>query len=386
MVPMVRRWRFFCFASMIKKFMKDFFNVPSHYRRIRNFYFRYERLLMPATLVGGFLADYFTFASIQVAITFTLLIVYWLLAGTVIFGAILYDEGKLPLQLKYLRLFSPLLLQFFFGALLGASLIFYWFSGAFSVSWPIMAAIAMLMIFNDVFRHYFEKPVVQISVYFFVTFSLFSLLLPFTFASLSPWLFAASGIASLAIFAGSIALLSFTSAVIKAQRWRLLALVLVIFIAMNAFYVADIIPPIPLALREAGIYHSIQVVDGKYIMRYEPENFLQTVLEGQVLHVEPGKKVYAYTAVFAPSDLTTFIFHQWQYYDEQEKKWVDKGKLFFEIKGGRREGYKGYSFMSNLASGRWRVSVQNSRGQVLGRVRFTIKKPQGPVHLQELVR
>src|SRR3989344_3120813 len=180
--------------------MKKF--LASRYQQIKGIYGKYERLLMPAMLIVGFLVDYFTFTNIQITITFALLFFYWILTGLIIIFTHLYDAGKVPgiATLKYIRLFAPLVLQFTFGALLGSSLIFYWFSGAFSVSWPLMAIIVLLMIFNDTFRHYFIKPLVQISVYFFCTISLFSLALPFLFNSLNVWLFVVASLASLIIF------------------------------------------------------------------------------------------------------------------------------------------------------------------------------------------
>ena len=95
---------------------------------------------MPLTLLGGFLLDYFTFTSITISTTFILLFLYWIVAGAVIAFTHLYDANRLPawFWFRYIRLFSPLLVQFAFGSLLGSSLIFYWFSWAFSISWPVM--------------------------------------------------------------------------------------------------------------------------------------------------------------------------------------------------------------------------------------------------------
>jgi hypothetical protein len=121
----------------------------------------------------------------------------------------------------------------------------------------------------------------------------------------------------------------------------------------------------------------------------EHEDFLrslQTAILGQMVHVAPGEKTYVYTAIFAPASLKTTIVHYWQYYDEGQKEWVSRGKFPYSINGGRKEGYKGYSWQSDLAVGRWRVYVQNQRGQVLGRVRFTVERVDEPVKLKEVAR
>jgi hypothetical protein len=366
--------------------MKRLVDFKNHYRQMKNFYLRYERLLMPATLVVGFLFDYFTFAAIDIKITFIMLLAYFILAAATIVFINFYDAGQIPLRLKYFRLFSPLLLQFLFGALLGTSLIFYWFSGALSVSWPIILIIALLMVFNEVFRNYFLNPLLQITVYFFAVFSVFSIILPFLFNSLNPWLFLAAGGLALVIVFLLIYFLSFISPQVKLQKARIFACVFVVLALMNFFYFTNVIPPLPLALREAGFYHQIKTLNGKYLMMEEPQNFWQNLLYGQTMHLASGGRVYLYTSVFAPLKLSTSIVHHWQYYDENKKEWLSSDKLAFSITGGRKEGYKGYSFKSNLQPGTWRVFVENQRGQVLSMVKLNIKKDDGPLQLKEVIR
>lgn len=366
--------------------MKRLLDIKSHYQRAKAFYMRYERILMPATLLGGFFVDYITFTSIQINVTFGILALYWLVTGLTIAFCNLYDAQILPPKFKYVRLFSPLILQFTFGALLSASLIFYWFSGAFSVSWPLVVVIALLMVSNDLFRKYFMRPLVQTTIYFFTTISLLSVMLPYLFNSLNFWLFVAAGIISLGLFTGFIILLSYANKETRAQRFPLFAWVFFVFAVMNILYFANIIPPIPLALREAGVYHSLKVSQGAYLMEGEPETFWERLFPGQALHIAPGQRVYLYTAIFAPSKLQTTIFHRWQHYDQTLKKWVNKDRLSFTIVGGRQEGYKGYSYRSNLEQGKWRIYVENERGQVLGKIGFTIEETLAHVNLVETTR
>ena len=365
--------------------------IVSQYQRIKALYVRYERWLMPLMLLGGFLLDYFTFTSITISTTFILLFGYWILVGAVIAFTHLYDAQKLPwwLQFKYVRLFSPLLIQFAFGSLLGSSLIFYWFSGAFAISWPVMAILVLLLVFNETFRKYFEKPLVHLGVYYFATLSLFSVWLPFLFNSLSAWLFVAAGAGSVVIFGAYIHYLCRFAGHLQAQKKWFFVSMIAIAAMMNVLYFTNIIPPIPLALREAGLYHGINTFVDKYVMTAELENFLQAaqaMMFGQTLHVIPGEKIYLYTAIFAPANLETTIVHRWQYYDAAQKKWVDRGKLLFAINGGRKDGYKGYSWQTDLAAGSWRVYVQNQRGQILARVRFNVERVAKPAALEQVVR
>ena len=103
------------------------------------------------------------------------------------------------------------------------------------------------------------------------------------------------------------------------------------------------------------------------------ESFWQKIIPGTVINVIAGQRVFVYTAIFAPSKLNTRIYHHWEYYDGDD--WIEKDKLSFNIIGGRKDGYRGYSVKSAVEAGKWRVYVKTEQGKVLGRVSFKIKKP-----------
>src|SRR5438046_3026621 len=65
------------------------------------------------------------------------------------------------------------------------------------------------------------------------------------------------------------------------------------------------------------------------------------------IYRSPGERVYVFSAIFAPSGLSTIIFHEWQHYDENTKDWVTTNTEQFPIIGGRDGGYRGYSFKDN---------------------------------------
>lgn len=88
--------------------------------------------------------------------------------------------------------------------------------------------------------------------------------------------------------------------------------------------------------------------------------------------------MYIYSAVFAPTDLNTQIFHRWQYFDEIKKKWIIQNDIPFPITGGRDEGYRGYSFKDGIFPGEWRVDVVTARGQIVGRINVTVVLAEYP--------
>ena len=142
----------------------------------------------------------------------------------------------------------------------------------------------------------------------------------------------------------------------------------------------------PLSLREAGVYHSIERGGNGYVMMTEKESWYDRFVPGQVMHVQAKNRVFVYSAIFAPLKLKTTIVHQWQYYDAAQKKWLNKDRLLFPLSGGRDEGYRGYSLKSNLAPGTWRVRMETERGQVMGRIEFTVEVVEEIPELVEEVK
>mgnify|MGYP003994530141 CR=1 FL=1 len=378
---------FFCYTanSMIHQTIK----ASPLYSRLRRLYEKHERLLVPGVLVLGVLFDFITFRTIKISSAFILLGFYALMAGAMIFFINYHDTHRTPRRgngLRYLRLAAPLIVQFTFGALLSASLIFYWFSGVLSVSWPIILILVALMISNEALRHLYQKPIVQISVYFFTIFSYSTLIFPYLFNSISAWVFVFGGLTSLAALYGYVRLLARFLDGVEAQQKRITRSTIVIFIVMNTFYFLNLIPPIPLSLQEAGIYHNIEREDGAYILHAEVETFFERILPGETIHIQDKDFVYVYTSIFAPTDLDTVIYHQWQYYNPDTRDWEDRDRLSFAIFGGRDDGYRGYSVKSSVDEGLWRVNAETARGQVLGRIQFTVEDVEEARTLEQIVR
>ena len=365
--------------------MRHVFHFKSHYQKVKEFYARYERWLMPVALAVGFLADYITFVNIEINTALAILFIYWIICALAITFIYVFDAGKVPERHKYLRLLAPLLVQFTFGGLLSNSFIFYWFSGSVWVSWPFILVFVGLLISNDALRRHFLKPTVQLSVFFFATFSIFSVSLPFRFNSLDPRLFILAGGLALAFINLFIFLLIRLVGREKFNSRNLAISIGAIFFLINFFYFINLIPPVPLAIRETGLYHSVARSGGNYILKGEVQSFWQKLIPGQTVHLMPGERAYVFSSIFAPKELNTAIVHEWQYKDEQ-KGWVVKDRLAFNLTGGRREGFRGYSLKTVLPAGAWRVYVKTPRGQTLGRIRFNIQKITEPVELVEVVR
>jgi hypothetical protein len=143
------------------------------------------------------------------------------------------------------------------------------------------------------------------------------------------------------------------------------------------------LPPIPLALKDAGIYHFVANEEDGYLLKGEKPRLLESFRKWQVVHAVVGvESLYAYSSVFAPTDFVSDITHEWQRFDERSKAWVTESRVSFPIKGGRTEGYKGYSVKTAFSQGLWRVNILTARGQLIGRINFRIENVSSEPLLQ----
>lgn len=357
------------------------------YQRTKQFLKRYERFFVPGMLLGGLLIDFITFRFVQIETVFKLLGIHAGIAVSCITFIHLYDARWHFFERgirRFLRLYAPLILQFNFGALLSAAFIFYWFSGSVLVSWPIILLIIALMASNDLFREYYLKPIVQLPVFFFAIFSVLSVVLPYLLKSIDPILFITSGIASITFFLFYLSFLTRISPVVRAQRNGILFIIMCIAGSMFALHAAKLIPPVPLSIREAGVFHGIERVNDTYVLTGEEYSLLDQLIPGSRIHIAEGQPVYVWSAIFAPEELATTVIHEWQYRENGE--WVTKDEIPFSVVGGREDGFRGFSFKSSTEYGRWRVNVQTHRRQTLGQVYFQILPADNNIRLQIIQR
>jgi hypothetical protein len=342
--------------------------------RLKAWYMRNERLLLSGSLAVGFVLDVVTFRSLQIWTTFWLLGVYVVIASLGTLYVHVFDARGAVWQGAHwprLRIAAPVLTQLALGALLSMSLQFYWFSGVFSVSWPIIGLLLVLIVVNEAFRHAYTRPVMQMAMLAFVLSSYFSQLFPYLFTSLEAWTFVAGGFTSFILSMSLVLLLQASVPRSHLPTGQMAMAICGVFLAMNALYFTGIIPPIPLSLREAGIYHDVRREGDAYVLTVETDTAFDAIWPWLVVHPTSTGRLYAFTAIYSPAQLDTTIFHRWERYDPSLREWVTKRRLSFPIRGGRPDGYRGYTYVAGIEPGEWRVDVETVRGQVLGRLRFT---------------
>lgn len=339
-------------------------------------YHRYERRLSSAALVLGFIVDNLTLKRIDLLFENLVLAFYLGVAGLGIALMNLYEGGFLRGRFgKRLHSFLPLLIQFAFGALFSGFSIFYLRSGSLAASWPFLLLIFGLLLGNEFSRQRYLRLGFQMGIFFIALFSYAIFYVPIVLGRMGAAVFLLSGVVSLVLMTAFLYVLSrFIPQRIRGGKTVLLRSIGGIFIVINLMYFTNLIPPIPLSLKEAGAYHSVSRTDeGDYLVSFEGRKWYEFLRLRGTLRLSSGEPVYVYSAVFAPTALNTQIIHHWQYYDKEKEKWISADRVQFAIVGGRDGGYRGYSLKTFLFPGLWRVNIETGRGQIIGRVKFEIE-------------
>ncbi|MGD0144356.1 MAG: DUF2914 domain-containing protein [Rhizomicrobium sp.] len=279
------------------------------------------------------------------------------------------------------RMLLPVATQFALGSLWSGFLVFYSRSAAMAASWPFVLLLAGFLIGNETFRKYHSRLVFSSLLLLFAIYSYSIFVVPVFTRSIGRLTFIASGVIAAAVFLLFLRLLKSTGAErFRQSRPQLLLGAAGIFAAMNAFYFLDILPPLPLALANVGVYHTMKHEGAVYNATAEPQTWYNSAgLEPAVEHVLPGQPLYLYSAVFAPIKLTTCIAHRWQWFDPARSHWVTESVVAFPINGGRDGGYRAYSIKSNPKPGDWRVDIRTEDGRLIGRLKFDVAQASAPV-------
>jgi hypothetical protein len=342
---------------------------------------KHERKISALSLAGGFAFDSATFGRIDHAITQAVFIVYLLVAGITIAALHVLEsrpDGRKPSDKT--RTILVAITQFALGCLLSGFCVFYIRSASITSSWPFLLAMAAIFIGNEYMRRYHARLVFSALLFFFAIYSYAILLVPLVIGSIGLIPFMISGAIAVVIFfffMQTLARLGHER--YRGARMQVFAGMVLITLFLNIAYVLRILPPLPLVLTDAGVYHQVKRVGADFQVAQEDEPPEWQALFGShaIMHVQKDAKLYLYNAVFAPRGLHTRIVHDWQWL-QPGKGWVSQQRISVPIEGGREDGYRYFTFKTAPMPGQWQVNIQTFDGRAVGRVRFEVEEQAVP--------
>lgn len=346
---------------------------------IKNFYGRFERPISSGSLVLGFVFDALTLKRVD-----TLWENVWILAHIVIVAIFIIlihtkenetgDEAN-PSKKHF---WYVNILQFFFGGLFSTYLILYFRSADFFSTWPFILFLAIAFIANESMKRHYIQLSFQISLFFLSIYAFAIFLVPVVLHKIGTWVFLLSGLISLMLIILFIKILFYF---IKDKflhreiifRKRIFYLISGIFVLFNFLYFTNLIPPIPLSLKDAGFYYSVEKNRvGNYVVTSTDQSWLQYFILYPDFKIKNEQPVYVFSAIFSPSNFNLSIVHEWQHYNETKNKWTTESLINLPVVGGREEGFRTYSARKNIPPGKWRVNIKTKQNKTIGTVRFNL--------------
>jgi uncharacterized membrane-anchored protein len=248
--------------------------------------------------------------------------------------------------------------------------------------------LVFLLFSNEVFKHRISNKYLQFGAFFFVNFTLLAFIIPIFAGTISTFLF---------IISGAVALIS-TYLFVQFIYWKspstrreislskISAIILGIYLSINILYYFNMIPPVPLSLQSGVMAYNIEKTETAYAVTYDPDKTYKIWRSfNHKLAFTQGDTIYAFTSIFAPSNLNTSVAHRWKWYDPDEKLWKISDEIAYNVLGGRDGGYRGFTYKTNLQPGSWEIDVVTKAGLILGTMDFTLEQRASKAET-ELVR
>lgn len=271
-----------------------------------------------------------------------------------------------------MRPYYPMAVQFLLGSLFSAYAIFYSQSATFTGTAVFLALLVVLLIVNEFLRNRLSSLRLLVSLYALVCFAFFTFFLPVMTGYMNVAVFLLGAVLSAAVTFRVVQLIyrnnpdrpRFEAVGVTAPACALIGLLI-------GFYFLNWIPPVPLSLKYGGVYHEVKKAGDRFELSFDKRWYQFWKRSDTTFPAD--EPVYCFSAVFAPVDLNTTIYHHWYVRTDSNRPFTHADRIPLTISGGRAGGYRAYSFKQRLDPGDWRVDVETDDGRIIGRINVTVK-------------
>lgn len=335
---------------------------------------KYELRFEILFFIGGFIFDALLVTEIDDLFGLAQQAVYLLIIASILHHEIIFRLQKWSPSSSFTEKmwsYRNLLLHFLLGTLLNIYSLFYIKSASLIGSLLFLALMVGLIIANELQIVKKAKVSLKVALFAICLFSYISILYPIILGFLGWTPFGLSVITTLALFYLQFWILRKKTEdhhiAIKSVLFPGLS-VLIVFII---FYFCGWIPPVPLSVKEQGIYHLIEKRDGHFLLSTERVWWKLWQSGDSDFKARPDDKIYFFAQIYSPARFSDQIFIQWDHKDPV-RGWQKTDHIPLQIQGGRKEGFRGYAVKANYQPGDWRVIVETSMGHEISRLSFAV--------------
>jgi len=339
----------------------------------------------PVFFFSGVAYDTFTLTRIDRLQDNLLLLIYLLLLGVLIVltGRPAPEQeqlASLPSFARWVlrvRPYYPMAVQFLLGGLFSAYAVFYSRSATLTSTAIFFALLVVLLVGNEFLRDRLSSLRLLVSLYAMVCFAFFTFFLPVMTGYMNAAVFLVGAVLS-AVVTFRVVQLVYRNNPDRSKREavRVTAPAFALIGLLVGFYFLNWIPPVPLSLKFGGIYHEVKKTGDRFELSFEKQWYQVWKRSDDTFPAD--EPIYCFTAVFAPVDLSTTVYHHWYFRPNDGKPFTHADRIPLKISGGREGGYRAYTFKQRLDPGDWRVDVETEDGRIIGRVSVSVER-QGDI-------
>lgn len=353
------------------------------------FHQKWQHLASPSFFIGGFLLDIVTLGRID-DLSNILIFSFYLLVSFLVFFLELVNlqisiENGQPSSAPlpnwnfrgqslehWINLYKDEVFHFAQGALLSGFTLFYFKSAELSSSLLFMTILLIPLIINE-FNRVRELGIIIKSVFLNLTLMSFILVYtPLPFGKVGLMVFSVGILVYLIIATLLFQLFRHSKISLELIKKYWLYPFLSLAIVFYGLRLFKAIPPVPLSLEMAGIYHKVEKQYPEYKLYHERKWWRFWHSSDEYFQAREEDRLYFFGRIFAPRGFEDRIYVRWLKYDNGD--WRTSDRIPLTITGGRDKGFRGYTYKDNYTPGLWRVSVETSGGLEIGRLSFEVIK------------
>ncbi len=342
---------------------------------IKRLYNQWQHLASPLFFVTGFLFDVMTLGRVDEALNFIVLLFYLFMSFLffcIDFGAVKIPSGRW--KRKVIE-YQDEIFHFCQGALLSAFTLFYFKSASGAYSFIFMSLLILLLLVNEL-EIIKKRGVLIKSIFFNLTLMSFLLVyIPLPFGQVGLTVFI-TALTLYLLMAFAISKFFMSTKIDREEIKKIWIIPAVSFFFLFLFLrLFKLIPPVPLSIETAGIYHSVEKKYPAYHLSHQRKWWRFWHHSDEHFSYRSGDKVYFFTRIFAPRGFKDQVFVKWMKYTGSS--WHQSDRIPLNIIGGRGKGFRGYTYKSYITPGEWKVTVETKGGIEIGRLGFDVVPEKG---------
>ena len=348
-----------------------FENLKARFNFLKN---KYEAQLDVLFFISGFAFDAVMVSEVDEPFAIFQQALYLFIIAALIHFELLFRLHKWRPSDRLVKFWSyrNLLLHFLLGTLLNIYSLFYIKSASFINSLIFLFLMAGMILGNELPIVKKSKVSFKVGLFAICLFSYLSILFPLALGFIGWTPFILASVSTLALFFLQFKFLKkYIQDGVLLFRATLVPSISVLLVFVF-FYFMGWIPPVPLSVKEQGIYHFIEKKEGSWLLSSEREDWKFWQRGDQNFAAVPGDKIYFYAQIYSPARFADEVYVVFSHLDAKGN-WRSADRIPFKIFGGRKEGFRGFAVKSNYETGEWRVQVMTATHQEVSRLYFDVK-------------